>query len=80
MHSSGSASAIARAWVGEPMDASTLQFHRELLRFLKGAAKSYERWIADQAAALAVENLKERKEALTRESVVEEFDTTCRQE
>lgn len=46
------------------MDASTVQFHRELLRHLKGALKSYQRWIDEEAQDLTVESLKRKKSAL----------------
>ena len=49
------------------MDAATLKLHRQLLRFLKGAASAYASWIEEQAAVAVVASLKKRKSHLPSE-------------
>jgi len=49
------------------MDNSSLQFHRAILRLLKGCLSSYEQWLSEQEAVLVVESLKARKADLSRE-------------
>lgn len=56
------------------MDASTVQFHRALVRHLKGALKSYQRWIDEQVETATLGALKQRKADLARERE-EEMET-----
>ena len=52
--------------VGALMDASTLAFHRALLRQVKGAVKAYESWIGEQQVEAMADHLKQARDELTR--------------
>jgi hypothetical protein len=59
------------------MDSSTLIFHRQLLRFLKGACSAYEKWIVDQSEVAIVDRLKQvRRNAVASSDANDDVDTT----
>jgi hypothetical protein len=59
------------------VDASTLRFHQQLIRFLKGMLTAYEKWIADQGDAAVVNCLKQvRRNAVASSDENDDVDTT----